>query len=76
MKETLKIKLEDFSEALKKGEETKTRLSYNLEIVKGVERFVIENPDLRFEQILIIHLGNVDFYSESEATLEKIKQSF
>lgn len=55
------------------------RLTYNLEILKIIEQFLLNNPDLRFMQALnVLDLlsthGESRFYEESSKTLERLKE--
>ena len=61
-----------------------TRLEANLQILKKIEKVVLNNPDIRFTQLLIIMnlvpkdvvavMDSFYFYEESETTLKNIKE--
>lgn len=55
------------------------RLNDNLEILKIIEQFLINNPDLRFMQALnVLDLlsthGESRFYEESSKTVKRLKK--
>lgn len=51
------------------------RLKTNLEILKALENYFLQNPDLRFHQALCnlkINLNDTQYYEESLATLKRL----
>lgn len=68
----------------------KNRQFYNIKLLKELERFIKENPDLRFGQILFalrICISNFNyqtqksdikdiFYEESSETFKRMKKHF